>query len=380
MSTPEVKTTTPTKPHAAKSNLFKNKYGEYSICVKRRDGRYTWLSLHTKNREDAVRRLVATGVDKVVEIMEDERFKEKVIEVLSAKKITLENVVEEWLDEAASRLHAGSIGHYNVIGKQILQVIEPTTDIKDITPQQVSAWINTAPSLTRRRRRMSVLESLFAFAFNQGHRKDNIAPRLCLKFHDLTFDQMERKVREPFTEEEFKQLLACEAIQGFWRWAIQIGWWLGIRPVDICNLQWGSFCAVPGKLVVWQQKTRRRMELDISDPVLGGGVLLTIINEIRAQATDTTYCFPEMKKLYVEHQQAIPEGFRECCIAAGLSPKKTFYSFRKSAAMRWQAAGRSIQEIGVLLGHESTGNTGYYLERANSAPGKQQPAGHLPAQ
>lgn len=366
MSTPEVKTTTPTKPHAAKSNLFKNRYGEYSICVKRRDGRYAWLSLNTKNREDAVRRLVATGVDKVVEIMEDDRFKEKVIEVLSAKKVTLEKVIEEWLADIESRLHTNSTGHYRVIGKQIMQVIDPTTDIKEIQPAQVSAWINTAPSLTRRRRRMSVLESLFLFAFNQGHRKDNIAPRLGLKYQDLTFEQMERKVRSPFIREEFDRLMACQEIQGFWRWAIQLGWWIGLRPVDICNLQWGSFCAVPGKLVIWQSKTRRRMELDIMDPVLGGGVLLTIINEIRAQATDTTYCFPEMKQLYLDRQQAVTEGFRDCCKAAGLDCTKTFYSFRKAAALRWQSAGRSLEEIGVLLGHESTGNTGFYLEKPNT--------------
>ena len=365
MSTPEVKTSNPSKPYVWKHNLFKNRYGEYSICVKKPNGRYTWLSLNTKNREDAVRRLVATGVDKVVEIMEDDRFKEKVIEVLTAKKVTLEAVVEEWLADAASRLHAGSIGHYNVIGRQLLQVIDPKTGIADITPMQVSAWINTAQSLTRRRRRMSVLESLFRFAFNQGHRKDNIAPRLGLKYQDLTFDQMERKVRSPFIREEFDRLMACQDIQGFWRWAIQLGWWLGLRPVDICNLQWGSFCAVPGKLVIWQQKTRRRMELDVMDPVLGDGVLLTIINEIRAQATDTTYCFPEMKQLYVDRQQAVTEGFRDCCKAAGLDGKKTFYGFRKAAALRWKSAGRSIEEIGVLLGHESTGNTGFYLEKPN---------------
>ncbi len=365
MSNPDIKTTKPSKPYVFKHNLFKNRYGEYSICVKKPNGRYTWLSLNTKDREAAVRRLVATGVDKVVEIMEDDRFKEKVIEVLSAKKVTLGAVVDEWMAEITGRLHNTSTGHYRVISKQLLEVIDPKTDITTIQPQQVNGWINTAGSLTRRRRRMSVLESLFAFAFNQGHRKDNIAPRLGLKFNDLTFDQMERKVREPFTEAEFKQLMGCEAIQGFWRYAIQFGWWIGLRPSDICNLQWGSFCAVPGKLVVWQTKTRRRMELDLADPVLGGGALTQIIDEIRKTPADDVYCFPAMHETHGTYQQRVVDEFRDCCLAAGLDGKKTFYGFRKAAAMRWREAGRSISDIGVLLGHESTGNTKFYLEKNN---------------
>lgn len=364
MSTPEIKETTPTKPFARKNNLFKNKYGEYAICVKGANGRHRWLPLGVTTREDAVRRLQATGVADVIEIIEDDRFREKVVEVLTTGKIvTLERVVEEWLKDATARLHTHSVGHHHAIGKQFLALFRPGTDITTVTAERCNSWINTAPSLTRRRRRMSILEDLFGFAFHQGYRKDHLGKRLALKLGDLTFDQMERKVKEVFTEEEFKQLLACEQITGFWRWAIQLSWWLGFRLSDCASMQWGSFCAAPGKLVVWQQKTRTRFELDLSDPVLGGGEITRIISEIRAQASDAVYCFPEVRGLHQSTNRAIlvPQ-FRACCEAAGVDTRKTFSHLRKTAAMRWRAAGRSLQEIGRLLGHEGTGNVPYYLD------------------
>lgn len=368
MSTPEIRTTTPTKLYAARRNLFKDKRtNEYSICVKGPNGRWRWLSTHTKDREEAVRRLVETGVDKVLEISEDERFRDKVVEVLTSGKVkTLAEVVREWLADAEQRVHNSSMGHYNVIGKQFLALFDPKTDIKSITPVRINAWINTAPTLTRRQRRMSILENLFTFAFDQGYRDDNPGKRLGLKLGDLSFEQMERKVKVEYTREEFDRFMACEDIQGFWRWAIQLSWWLGLRISDICHLQWGSFYAVPGKLVVWQKKTRRRVELDISDPIMGGGILTKIMEEVKADATDAVYCFPDAHQLYLKSPSALSQDFRLVCETAKLDPKKTFHSFRKSAAMRWQAAGRSIQEIGTMLGHEGTGNTPFYLETGNT--------------
>lgn len=55
-------------------------------------------------------------------------------------------------------------------------------------------------------------------------------------------------------------------------------------------------------------------------------------------------------------------AFKEVCKLAGFDGRKTFHCFRKSAALRWQDAGRDLKEIGALLGHEGTGNTAVYLE------------------
>lgn len=367
MSTPDIKETEPTKPHARPRNLFKNQLtGEYSICVKGPNKNRRWISLHTRDREEAIRRLIRTGVGKVVELGQDERFTEKVVEVLtSGPKKTLESVYDEWYADTVMRLRRGSVAHYRVIGRQFLNLFPPQTEINHPTAIRVSAWINTAPSLTRRQRRMQILESFFQFAFDQGYRKDNLGKRLALRLEDLTFDQMERVIKEPFTEIEYTQLLHCRDIQGFWRWAIQLSWWLGLRMSDVCLLQWGSFCAVPGKLVVWQHKTRVRNQLNLADPVLGGGIVSQIMEEIKAEASDAVYCFPDMRDLYNSRQWDTVYLFRQCCFAAGLDGTKTFHCFRKSAALRWEAAGRSLREIGALLGHEGTGNTGFYLEKTS---------------
>lgn len=325
--------------------------------------RNSWISLKTTDKLEALRRLERTGVSGVIETAQDERFAERVVEVLTTyTKIPIEKVVAEWLADEKMRLRDTSMVHHKVISSQLIRMFRPGTSITSLKPDQLNNWVNTAPSLTRRHRRMMIIASLFQFAFDQGYRKDNPGKRLVLRKEDLTFDQMERKIKEEFTLEEFQQFMACDKIQGFWRWAIQLSWWLGLRMSDCCMLQWGSFCAVPGKLVVWQVKTRRRIELDLSDPLLGGGIIPSIIEEMKSQVSDAVFCFPEMRDLYRAHQSQTVLIFRECCKVAGLDGKKTFHCFRKSAAKRWQEAGRSIKEIGALLGHEGTGATEFYLE------------------
>jgi integrase len=174
----------------------------------------------------------------------------------------------------------------------------------------------------------------------------------------------------PFTQLEYETILSCPEIDGFWHWGVQLGWWLGLRISDVALLQWGSFCAVPGKLVVWQTKTRRRMEIDLNDPLLGGGILAKVMAEVRANATDATYCFPAARDMYLKNAPSLSTDFYRACRLAGVYGK-TFHCLRKSAALRWQDAGRSIMEIGVLLGHESAGATQFYLEKGPT-PGSNQ--------
>lgn len=356
----------PTTKYLAPNPLYIRKAtGEFCIRLVRPGTVAKWISLGTTDRLEALRRLKATGVEKILEVSGDEDFKEAIVESLTAPdRRPLESVIDEWLADKALRVQPSSMQHPRVISGQFLRLVGARTDVAAITPAKITAWVNTAPTLTRRQRRLCVLEELFQFAFEQGYRKDNPAKRAGFQTNDLTFEDMERTVRDAFTKAEFEQFLACEKIQGFWRHAIQLGWWLGLRMSDVCCLQWGSLCAVPGKLVVWQVKTRRRVELDLSDPILGGGVLNEVIAEMKANVTDAVYCFPAWHELYIStNRPHTTYAFRDVCVLIGLDGVKTFHCFRKSAAQRWEDAGRSIKEIGRLLGHEGTGNTGIYLER-----------------
>lgn len=356
--------TNPKKPFTAKRNIFLNHAtGEYCIRVGRGEKRARWVSLGTNDRLEAMRRLERTGVGEVIEIAGDARFRESVVSAItSAGRVRLDRVVEEWLADMATRVSKMSMIHPQTISKQLLSIFPPSIGVDEVTVQRVNAWISTAPSLTRRRRRMSVLTSLFEFAFHQGYRKDNIGPRLGMRQDDLTFDQMEREVKEPFTQAEYDAMLACPAITGFWRNAIQLSWWLGLRISDCCKLQWGSFCAVPGKLAVWQAKTRRRVEFDLSDPLLGGGTVSAIVQDMLKNVEDAVYCFPDMRDAYDNDRQRLVDQFRAHCISAGLDGTKTFRCLRKSAAIRWKNAGRSLDEIGELLGHTGASNAEFYVE------------------
>lgn len=364
-TTPATFQSKPTRKFAVQQLIFKNKWtDEYSIRIRGGNGRWRWLSLGTKDRLEAHRRLEATGVGQILQVADDEAFKQRVIEVLQAGQMTLGKLVDEWLADTEMRVSTLTMPHYRAIGTAIITELKEGTDIRNVTAAEVNGFINRGISLTMRQRRRSVLDDLFTFAFDQGYRKDNIGARLRTLTHDLTFDQMERKQKHGFTQSEYDAMLACEDIQGFWRWSIQLAWWLGLRRVDVCNLQWGAFCSVPGKLVVWQRKTRRRVEFDLSEPLLGSGVIPKVIAEMRAEATDATYCFPEMRDLYKRNHSVLQAIFAQKLEAAGLKTSKGFHCLRVSAAQRWRDAGRSINEIGEMLGHSGTGNTAAYLEKS----------------
>ncbi len=363
--TPELTTKEPTKPFAADVPLYRHRdTKEYCIRLKRPGKKDAWVSLGTTDRTEALRRLRDTGVEKILQVAGDEKFTEAIVESLTAgDRVPLEDVVDQYLKDLALKIHRGSMGHHRTILTQLMRMFKPGVDVREIPAEKVAAFINTAPSLPRRRRRLSVTEQFFTYAFEQGKRKDIPTKRVALKLDDLTFEQMERTIKERWTQAEYDQLLACEKIQGFWRYAIQLGWWLGLRLSDVCCLQWGSFCAEPGKLVVWQRKTRVRVSLDLNDPVLGGGVLIKVFAEMKENVTDATYCFPAWRELYESsNSPAVGYAFKDVCRAAGFDARKTFHCLRKSAALRWQEAGRDLKEIGALLGHEGLSSTTTYLE------------------
>ncbi len=368
MSEPEILTTSPTKPHAVSNKLFKNKYtGEYSIRIKAANGRWRWVTTGTKDRLEALRRLERTGVGDVLDVANDARFKDRVVEILSAgKRVTVEQVVEAWIADAEMRLQHSSLSHHKVVAGQMLVLLRPYTDILDVTAARLNEWISTAPTLTMRRRRLSIVRDLCQFAFDEGYRKDNLGPRLVMQTADLTFDQMERAVKPHFYGDEVAKVIAHPDIEPFWKWAAQLGWWLGLRFVDVCHLQWGSICAKPGYLVVWQQKTRLRVELDLKDPVLGAGVLVTVFAQMKAAATDPVYCFPEAKQRYGSNRNNFAYEFRDRCKLTGMYGNKTFHSLRMGAAIRWKEAGRSLEEIGKLLGHAGTGNVSTYIDTSGN--------------
>lgn len=351
--------------YSAPKRLFRHRVsGEYFILVPRPGFKHShWVSLGTSDRVEAMQRMDRTGIASLIEAAKDDRLKEQVAKVLtSGPRVTMEQVYKEFLADLALRLHRKSLCHYEVIIRQFIQLFRPNTDIKEPSPARMTSWVNTAPTMDRRRRRQSVLCGFFTFAFDQGYREDNPGKRIGLNLQDLTFEQMERSKKEPFLKREVDQIVACPQSDGFWRWSVQLAWWLGLRQSDCCFLQWGSFCAEPGKLVFWQIKTRRRNSLDLSDPVLGGGIINKIVEEMKKDATDEKWCFPKWREFYLEYQPMLSQLFRELCIQSGLSGYKTFSCLRTAAAQRWQMEGRSIKEIGQLLGHEGTGNTDYYLK------------------
>lgn len=174
-----------------------------------------------------------------------------------------------------------------------------TATTAEITEAHVASWVNRKDgcSAGNRRRRLAVLKTYCDWLQDSDFIRGNPA-RVVRKINmnGLTHAQKEPKKKVPFTDDEIARLLVAieeataqeEARLGtvdeqrlsrcynvrqriadlkFWRIAILISRWCGLRIGDICQLEWDCI-ASPDVMVVWTDKRDRRVEVPVQ-PMLG---------------------------------------------------------------------------------------------------------------
>jgi integrase len=151
----------------------------------------------------------------------------------------------------------------------------------------------------------------------------------------------------------------------FWLFAVRCASETRLRLSDIAQLEWRCF-GEAGKIVVWTEKTNRRMEFPVSEAV---GNLITDI-----PVNDADFVFPEQRALIRDPKKRSGLSVEFARLLERLDIKgKSFHSLRhfrasksyanldKEALAAKLASALSMNEIKQLLGHASSKTTQGYV-------------------
>lgn len=297
---------------------------------------------------------------------------EVIARLLVGRRMTCADILAAWKSELAQDIAPDTLAAYETHLSQFLEECDYARQpLSAVRRNTISAWVNCrGVAVGSRRARLAALRSFYKFASSAGYCVGNPAARVMVRMRDLLFPEIESKETKPITPEEYALLMASPRVTGFWRAAIPLGYYMALRLRDVACLEWASI--TPDHVIFYPRKsmrngTAKRLALPINDPLLGGGELRkTVLEMMEAPATDPQFCFPQMRAVALDPQKraALSVQFQRLLQAHRITGRR-FHSLRHACAMRLDAAGKTLEEIGSVLGHSSLETTRIYTNHDN---------------
>lgn len=354
-----------TKPKHERQHAMRrdSRSGCWMVGVPRKDGgNRHWISTGEKDIGEALKVIDASGIERLSILARAKCLTADVAQLIMAgRATTCAEVIRQWvwdlrLDQA-KKTASVYVNFLRQLAKRCGALNQP---VSSITREQLYNYVND-PSVKQSTRevRLAAINSFYRHAAGYAHVIGNIAQTVRLNKSLLTVEQRERVPAVPFTEAEYRCIMANPDVPPFWRWASALGWWLGLRSVDVANYQWASITDTYAKL--YPQKTGRELLLPLQDPLIGGGELRRVFDEMRLSVgphANDPYCFPKAKHHYDTRGKLsqYEGGFRAALRLCGIEGK-SFHGFRHSFKLRLQQSGKPIEEISRLMGHASIQTT-----------------------
>ncbi len=324
-------------------------------------GKHRWVSTGATTRPEAERIVAESGVDRLVLLANAGALTADAISVVTTgRRFTAADIMEAWEKDSVMDVSAGTVTTYKVLLTAFFQSSDSMD--KPIATQKrnaLDAYVNDPEcKASTRHTRLAALRSLWGFAAANSYISGNLAQTVRVRHRNMTHIQQEKEAAIPLTEAEYQCLLGSTKVSKFWRRAVILGYWLGIRIGDVCRMQVESIG--PDWVIVWTNKRGKRIKLPLTDPLIGHPDLLQVLAELRAE-TPAGYCFPEQNEVINgKHRNKISMQAIRLLEQHGIQ-FKSYHSLRSSAACRWDAAGKTILEIGELLAHSDEETTKGYI-------------------
>jgi len=258
--------------------------------------------------------------------------------------------------------------------------------LDEVTEKHVDKWVNETESgakASTRRIRLACLRAFYRFATIKQLTKANPAALVRVKMENLKHAQKEPRQKTIFKDSDLARLIkhVDEKITPleerlvkiknhsrahyapvvekkiadlrFWRSAIVIARYTGLRLGDIAQLEWAAF-GTPGNIIVWTDKRDRRVNLLVA-PELQKAIA-TIEFE------DASWCFPKHRDTVRDPKRraGLSMQFDRLCKAAGLKGH-TFHDWRHTYATDCKRKGIPMPHISTNLGHTDTKTTIGYI-------------------
>lgn len=341
-------------------NLTKdNRTGHYRASFRTVDGKRRSISTRTSNRQEAQRIVKASGLKELETAARVGRLTNEAISLITTgRKITMEKAIEPWLDCMKS---LGRSSNTLEQSRQIVQRFCREAGVGHqspacVTRAQVDAFIN-APSKVKagsRKTMLSTVRMFFWYVAAEGWRIGDPSQLVEVNMGLLTHAQKEPAIKEIFTDGQVWALIAAAPPESFWRAAIAIGRWTGLRLSDVAGLEWASL-EKPGKIIVWTQKRDRRVELPLEPESLQRAVA-------SIKKEDAVYCFPKECEIVMDpkRRSLLSVQFGRLCKACGIA-NKSFHNLRHTRLTELVEAGMSLSDAALVAGHSSTRSTQGYI-------------------
>jgi integrase len=361
--------------------------GVYHATVHAR-GQTKHISTGCTDKAEAKAVLAESGVARLNVVAKAGRLTQKAIgQILTGKNLTCAKALDKYVRLMSVSKSAKTVANnVLVVTNWMKEMHVETLPPSSVTAQHIARWINNPKSEWKRSTRQVALASVrtfFEFCSTQGWILADPSRQVALDYTVMTHEQKESPDKLPFTEEEVKHLLKALAADLklvaagqqelfrqphhilFWLVAVRLGAETGLRLSDIAQLEWRSF-GEAGKVVVWMDKTNRRIEHSISE------AMQNLIGEI--PVVDPDFVFPEQCALMreVSKRAGLSVQFGRLCERLGIKGR-SFHSLRhyratssyarldKAALAQKLAASMSLEQIAALLGHASKKTTEGYV-------------------
>lgn len=314
------------------------------------------INLRTTSKVEAERLAKEAKLEQIEFAAKARLLSAEAVQRLSAGgRVTGAKALDTWRSVAqANAMSPTTLDSYQAhIGRFLANAKLRDKPISNATFHMVDEFVNAddgAAAGTRRMRQHS-LDNFFRVCSAHGYVLGNPADCVKVKMHKLTFSQKEPKERVPFTDLEL-DVLHKEVTDGFWRTAILLAEFYGLRLSDVAQLEWDCL-SKPDRLVIWTDKRDRRLDLPLHPEVK------MLLESLPRQGT---YVFPYHAELArdMKRRAGLSVQFSRLLDRLGIKGK-SFHCLRHTFATKRAAMGDSVDEIRRKMGHSATVTTQTYI-------------------
>jgi integrase len=322
--------------------------------------RRRWVSTGCRSLAEASAVIAESGVNRLVHLANAKAVTQAAIQIITqGKTVSCMEILGSLTIDAAGRWADSTTLIYRT---QIMAFFRwakcERRPLVDVTREQLLNWVNHGEAkMATRSARMTAVRILYRYAIARNFVLENPAETAFIEKRKMSHEELEPREVLPFTEEEFRKIVDSPATTQFWRVVTTVAYWTGLRFVDCLALEWDSL--EPDRLIVWTRKRGARVALPLNDPILGAGEVTKALESLPTD--DPVYCFPEERAAYLNGRRSqFPTAFAVLMGRLGIEGK-SFHSTRHAAATRMKLAGKTLEDIGEVLGHGDTATTEGYV-------------------
>ena len=340
--------------------------GFYSVRFKSSSGRFVNRRTGQRNLGEAKRIAKAAKIEEIEKAAIAGLLTNDAVATIIAKgkRITLPEAIDEvitHMKEMNWPLNTVSTTAY-CLRAWVKRLKLSKVLVNNVTEKNVDAYLNARDHTGKSQRiaRRNAIRQLYKFCIHRGYALRDPSTMVRINVKVLSHLQKEKTETVPMTEADYMDIM--NNTTGFFHVATGLSYWTGLRLSDICNLEWD--CFKPGEIVVWTIKRDKRVALPVMDPLIGSTRLLAVLKQI--EQVHPQYVFPKEREIINDPKQraklSIYYGriLNRLGIRDDSSDRKSFHSLRHSFITRLNKAGKTLEEIGRLVGHSNTETTEAY--------------------